>query len=347
MKIFADLHHQGLYASLHYLFEKRLGHNLYRPVGLEWFDKGFWKIAEPYNNAPDTIAQYLKTGFVPKDGTTPLNDTIGQEIIDHNHGITQKAITLDEFCNMDIDVVIASIPAHVKAYKRLIKEYKPNAKLIYQMGNIFWQNEIPWDDVNNIMASVAPFIVPANANKNVVFYRQEFDTSIFKPSDNVPKTKLITSFVNCLPQPDKYEELKSLLPEFEFRAHGITCPNGIIDNISTIASIMQDSMFGYHNKPHGDGYGHIIHNWMACGRPVIVNLFDYQDKLAGDLLEDGVTCISLNRHDVGEVAKVVKDISSNEDWWLQMCENVKYRFKQVVDFERDARNVEIFLENLL
>ena len=332
MKIFADFHHSGLFTSLKYLFEGRLGHTLYRPIGTEWFTEGYWKIAEPYGNNIGTVNQFLKPGSTPTDGTRPLNEQL------------DDCLTLEQFKNTDIDIIVASIPAHIEAYSRLIHECKPSAKLVYQIGNIGWHNEIPWDSVTNIMASVKPFMVPKG--KNVVFYRQEFDLNIFKPGNNDEVLPFITSFVNCLPQPEKYEKLKTLLSEYEFKAFGASCPDGVINNTSTIASIMQHSMFGYHNKPHGDGFGHVIHNWFAVGKPIIVNTEDYKDKLAGELLRDGVTCIDMCRKSEVNIADEIRHVVST-GMYKQMCENVKERFGIIVNYNQDANNVANFLEKVV
>lgn len=328
MNIFADFHHDALFNSFKLLFEKRLGYKVYRPIGTEWFTEGFWKIAEPYNNNPGTIDQFLKPYSTPTDGTKPLNEQL------------DDCLTLKQFKNTNIDLVIATIPAHIQPYKRLIREYAPSAKFIYQMGNIGWHKEVPWDQVDNLMASVKPFEVPDN--KNVVFYRQEFDLDIFYPKYLIPENK-ITSFVNVLPEPEKYEQLKAALSEYEFKAYGGSCPDGSINNVSTIAEIMNDSKFGYHNKPFGDGFGHVINNWAACGKPVIVNMKDYKDKLAGELLEDGITCIDF---DLG-VENTVNRIRNMSDLeYFDMCNNVIKRFKEVVNFEQDAENIKNFISKL-
>lgn len=329
MNIFADFHHSGLFTSLKLLLEDRLGHRLYRPIGLEWFNEGYWEIAAPYGNNIGTVKQFLTAGSTPTDGTPPLNNVL------------YDCITLDEFKEMKIDIIIASIPDHIRAYTQLIKDHKPEAKLIYHMGNIGWHTIVPWNQVNNIMASVAPF--PIREGKNAVFYRQEFDLNVFKPTDRIPSNH-ITSFVNLLPQPEKFEKLKKLLPEYQFFAYGSQCPDGIVETTKRIAIDMQLAKFGYHNKPLGDGFGHVIHNWFAVGKPVIVNLSDYKDKLAGELLEDGVTCVDLDRG-IEYVASRVKNMSDLEYW--DMCKNVKERFASVVDFQRDAKNVKDFIERLI
>ena len=90
MKIFADLHHSSLFTSFKLLFENRLGHRMYRPIGLEWFTEGFWKIAEPYNNNIGTVKQFLEPGNTPTDGTPPLN----QELSD--------CMTLEQFKKLPV-----------------------------------------------------------------------------------------------------------------------------------------------------------------------------------------------------------------------------------------------------
>lgn len=330
MNIFIDFHHSDLFKSFKLLFEGRLGHKVFRPIGNEWFTEGFWKIAEPYGNNQGTVDQFLKPYSTPSDGTRPLNEQL------------DDCLTFEQFKNHSIDVIIATIPAHIQAYSRLIREHKPSAKLIYHIGNIGWHNDIPWKEVNNIMASVKAF--PVKESKNVVFYRQEFDLNIFQPLSGVEISDLIVSFVNCLPQPHKYEELKKLLPDYEFGAFGAACPDGVINDLSTIAAIMHTAKFGYHNKPEGDGFGHIIHNWMAIGKPIIVNLNDYKDKLAGELLEDGVTCIDLDLG-VENTANRIKNMSDLE--YIDMINNVRRKFKEVVNFGEDAYNVRNFLNNLI
>ena len=349
MRIFSDLHHSGLYAAQHYLLENRLGHELYRPIGEEWFTQGYWKIAEPYNNNAGTITQFLgiRQDFVPKDGTPPLNNVkeIQDDVYyiwDGTHGYHQKAISLNKFLSMDFDIIIASIPAHIDAYSRLIKDHNLKAKLIYHIGNIGWHEHVPFDKAKNIMASVKRFNVPDS--NNVVFYRQEFDLNVFKPSSLT--TQWVTSFVNCLPNPDLWNRLKELMvPDYEFKAFGIDCPDGIWGKIQEIASYMATSKYGFHNKPGGDGFGHTVHNWMAVGRPVLVNLEDYKDKLAGELLVDGETCIDISSMQPHEIAHRLHEISDLQ--YQDIRNNVINKFKQTVNFEQDAENVKQFLSKLI
>jgi hypothetical protein len=314
---------------------------------MEWYTNGYWKIAEPYNNNPGTIEQFLSLGSSPSDGSPGLNESRyfsdGVHYIwDETHGYHQKAITLEKFLSMDFDVIIASIPAHVLAYHRLISTYKLKAKLIYHIGNIDWHTKIPYDYVNNLMLSVKEFSIVKS--KNSVFYRQEFDENIFYPAQERP-FPMITSFVNCLPNHEYFLAFKALMSEYDVKAYGISCPDGVISGVSEIAAVMRKSKFGFHNKPYGDGYGHVIHNWFASGRPVIVNYSDYKDKLAGELMEEGKTCIFLDGKKPEVIVNTVRDISDLE--YVDMCGEVRRKYKEVVDFNKDAVNVREFLNNLI
>jgi len=334
MKILCDFHHGGLFASYHYLLERRLGHEVYRPAGLAWFEHGYWDIGRPYPD-PSRIAREL---LAPLEASA---DGVHQ-VWDPTHGYHQKAIELDTFRQTAFDIVIASIPSHVPTYRKLLDDIGSKAALIYQLGNIGWHQSIPWALVRNVMASVAPFRCPAGTN--AVFYRQEFDLDVFKPSD-VPSEPLIASFLNCMPSPNMFTALESLLPGFSFESYGIACRDGVSPTIGSIAGIMQRARFGYHIKPGGDGFGHVLHNWCAVGKPLIVGCDDYRDTLGDDFLTDGVTCIDTTFRTMRGVANIVSSMS--EVTYRDMCTAVQSRFLRLVDFERDAANVRAFLERSL
>lgn len=351
MNIFADRHHHDLYYSLSLLFEKRFGWNLYCPIGIDWHSEGYWR----YSNQGDTVKQFLGLDqtFEPEDGTPALNQiekVLEGEVFlikDTVHNGFEKAVTLDGFKKIDFDIIIASVPQHYESFNKLIQDHKPNAKLIQHFGNILWNfNEIPLPS-KNIMASIAYQPVPDGYN--AVFYHQEFDISVYSPAKNIPK-KQITSFVNCLPHqfPEDFSvfnELKALLPEFDFKSYGGSCPDGSLGVDRQIAHEMQESMFGFHCKKLGDGYGHVIHNWFAVGKPVIVRGSDYKGKLAGELLTDGETCIDIEKHSYPEIAEMIREWSK-PDIYEQKCANVYRRFEKIVDFEAETVKIKEFLENL-
>ncbi len=345
MNVLADFHHFDLYYSLQLLFEKRLGWELYRPIGMDWFEGGYWKIAEPYGNNPDTVRQYLDINTMAWDPHKNLNGGTNNyekdgvyHIWDPIHEIFQKAITLEKFKEIPIDIVISSYQPHDESFARLIKDYKPKVKHIAQMGNTYQTTE-----VKNVMCSTMPYPIPPD--KNVVFYHQEFDLDVFKYSPPQATSK-ITSFVNLLPMPEVYRLYKSRLPDFDFKAYGAGSLDGTITGLGAISKIMSESDFGWHIKPGGDGFGHIIHNWFACGRPVLTNFSDYNDKLAGFLLQDGKTALNLEACGFEENINRILYYSIPENYQA-MCEDAHKKFKEVVDFDREFIELKKFLEKII
>lgn len=347
MNILADFHHADLYYSLQLLFEKRLGHNLLRPIGLDWYTEGFWMVYD----SPDTAEQYLglSQGFTPPDGTLPLNDVINRskglyQCRDDHNKTWNFGITLETFKEMDIDIVIASIPAHIPRFKRLITEYKPNAKLIVQIGNEFQEVVNNLHEVPNLLASVKERPVPGNCN--AVFYHQEFDTNIFKPASFTPDHS-IASFINVYAHNTGFTDfmtLKSMMPEFDLFSYGAQNADGVVNTTEEMAQIMRGSMFGFHSKAMGDGFGHILYNWFACGRPVITRISDYKGKLGEELLEHGVTCFDLDRCSFDELRDSIVNIAPYR--YEFMAQQVFQRFQETVQYDREEMRIKEFLAQL-
>lgn len=333
MNVFADLHHDDLYYSLHLLFEKRLGWKLFRPIGHDWYEKGFWK----YSDNPDVVRQYLQFQADYKD--------VGgyYECPEKKHNYNHRALTFDQFKKMDIDIVIASVHQHEESFDRLIREYKPRAKLIREAGNI--HDIIDPNICHNIMASTYLSAIPKNTN--VVIYHQEFEPSTF--SYELPPAELrITNLMNCLPDSRDYElwpKYKKALKEFDWKMYGILGDDGIIGTEDGVAQAIQNSTFIWHVKYGGDGFGHIIHNAFACGRPPIVKGSYYADKMAGVLLEDGVTCIDLEKGTFEENLEKIRYWSEPGNYAL-MSQRAYQRFIENVNFDKEFIYLKKFLENL-
>ena len=351
MNIFTDYHHSGLLYSFHLLFEKRLGHRIYRPIGMEWFDKGFWNIAKPYGNNIETVKQFLSMRDTQSlNGSPPLNTIVGRNpmhpfyrVYDSYHDYEQKALSFMQFLEMDIDIIIASIPDHWATYKRLRDQFKPKAKLICHMGNMFNEISEKMHDgtVDNLMASTIAFPHPTFVNS--AFYYQEQPLVEFKPT--LTTNKKITSFAHVLPKKEMYEQYKNALPEFEFKAFGATCPDGWMKSILELYKTMQDSMFVWHVKPGGDGYGWNWHSAFLTGRPILTTFSDYKDKLGGLLFEDGITGVDLEKRPFDDNIKYIKDIVTNNQLQI-MQEECRKRFDKYVNYDNEQTKVKTFLENL-
>lgn len=348
MNVFTDFHHAGLLNSLIMLFEGRLGGNVYRPIGMDWYEEGFWAI----NDHPDTARQYLSTDqeYRPKDGSPPLN--LLQEAPnarmdkaeiyycrDIDSDQVNKAITLDTFRSIPIDIVIASIPAHVEPFKRLIRQYKPDAKLIFQIGNA-WAVEA--EGALNVMASAIVPFVPAHIN--FIQYHQEFDLRIFHkaPPNN---QNIITSLINVhhdMPDYLSFLELEKAMPDFKFQSYGGQGRDGSMGGSRKVAEAIQEARFIWHVKAGGDGYGHILFNVPAMARPLIVKKSYYNGKLGEKLLIDGETCIDIDGLSNSEIITKIQHYNEPERY-EEMCRNAYRNFKENVNFNDEFNRIYDFL----
>lgn len=345
MRVLVDFHHSSLLRSLVMLFQDRLGMEVYRPIGMEWFYNGYWAI----NDLHDTAKQFLDWHSQPLDGTPELNDVVGWamgqgygKVKDPGGENTHAACSLDFFKENKFDYIIATIPAHVPLFKRLIKLHQPQAKLIIQMGNNWDLDKYPGEAV---LASVAPQETTANA----LFYHQEFDLEIFKPSLMRSTTK-IYSFLNVIQATSAWHDytlLKDALEPrgFELRAFGGQCPDGNMTGPRELADAMRDAALIFHIKPGGDGFGHIIHNAYAVGRPVITRASHYKGQLAEQLLVPG-TFIDADQYSAGELAQEIIKLRDNPMTLEAMGRKAAKVFKQVVDYNKEAEEVRSWLEKL-
>jgi hypothetical protein len=345
MNIFCDFHHSSLYSSFLYTLERRLGHSVYRPIGEEWFEKGYWKI----NRQADTIVQYLGTyGYYPTDGTPPLNNVnYVQDGIyystDPNTGQIHKAIRFDKFKEMKFDIIIATLPQHLEPFFDLQKKYQKDASVVLQMGNNW---ALDFKRVSNLLASTMPFEVPKECHS--LFYSQEFDTSVFHPKE--PKELAngerpeIHNYMNVLHNYPEAEtlflELEKLMPEYTFKMYGSQNRDGCLSGVQTLADSMRKARWIFHVKPGGDGYGHVVHNAFAVGTPLITKKTFYEGQNAGRMMDDRVGILT-DGLSAKEIAAIIR---SREELNAQMSENTAARFRDVVNFEQDAKNIQKFLE---
>jgi len=333
MKVFADFHHDDLFNSFHLLFEKRLGWELYAPCGPDWYVKGYWQ----YSTEPRVIDEFLGSGKKVEDcGKYSL-------MANPAHEKNIKALTLDQFKETDIDIIISSVPEHLYIYQKLIRDFKPKAKLIQHVGNE-WK-KFDYNICRNLMVSCSPFPVDKGVNK--VFYHQEFDLDLFNFTPGEPDNP-IKSFVNDLPNLKDwglFQRFEKRLPAWKWKSHGLGCRDGNIQPLSKLAAEMKSSSFIFHAKSLGDGFGYCIHNLFALGRPGIIRGHWYKGKLAEALIEDGKTCIDLDERDfVSNCAEIVHYSEPGE--YNQMCQNAHKRFDEVVNYDQEFFKIKDFLRKL-
>lgn len=341
--VFTDYHHGSLLLSFILLFERRLGGSVFTPFGIDWYTQGFWKILD----LPHTVNQYLNVSTaVPLE----TNESI---YIYPDAGFTNKGITLEGFYQMPVDIVIASIPAHIQPFQRLCQSHPNKPKLIYQIGNA-WTVEAGLTP--NVMASAEIKNVPEHVN--VISYHQEFDLSVFYPDFSYPSQN-ISSFVNCFTTSEGYasdwtfyspdwtlfETVEKLMPDWTFKSYGTVCRDGFVTGPDEVAKRMSMSRFIWHTKFGGDGYGHIIYNTAAVARPMIVKMEYYRDKLGRELMIDGHTCLAIDGLSPQEIINKIL-YYSDEKRYATLCKNVYQNFKTKVDFDREEIALQKFITSL-
>ena len=359
MKVFADLHHFDLYYSLQLLFEKRLGWELYRPIGYDWEREGYWKLSDvPLvkmgylgDSIEDVLACYDSFDGYPEWARYGLELLrVGQsrfvssghcEVYDKSKGIYQKAITLEAFKNEHFDIIISSVPFHFPLFEELRKKYQPQAKHIFQAGNVW---DLP-SGCQNLMCSTLPNIpVP-----RVVCYHQEFDLDVFSfQRSSFQDLHHVKSYIHFPESEALQRQVFSFLPNYQFSFIGKTLgatANMIMDT-KELAQSIKGAAFNWHIKPGGEGYGHILYNSAAIGTPIITSFKDYQNKCGSELLQDGETAIDIDGKSPSTIAKQIMQLTMHPGLYHEMRSNLYRRFKQCVDFNQEFISLKTFLEDL-
>jgi hypothetical protein len=311
MRILCDRHHADLLYSLQLLFEDRLDMELFVPVGHDdpdkgWWGEGYWRFGEVWGD--DRLArQFLAVNHYWREVEPGLFLTFDQCHPERPlYGCTLEWARAHSW-----DYVLATVQENQAGFHRFAKS--ESAVYLYQIGNA--RQSVNWE--------LAPLILDASQaglEGNVIQIAQEFDHyKTFRYREPVCQNR-ITSFVNLLSKmPDcwrPFEELRLLLP-YEFRSYGHECPDGFLTPVAAIAEEMARTGWAYHDKPTGDGFGHIIHNWAAVGRPLIGHGRFYSGQRAEVFWQDGITCIDLDKHSVAEAAEIISSLS--EEKHRQMC----------------------------
>jgi len=345
VRILADYHHSDLFESYQLALADRFGWEIWRPIGMDWFAEDYWAFEKAYHG--DAVAkQYLE--LWPDD-------------TDHGHhwtrrdsthpGRTHRMVTLDQARHMDWDVVISSVTANDPGFARFAREQ--GATFGLQAGNVGQLEQANWSDVAFCLASTAvhiPLPVPH------IIYRQEFKLTDFRFEWPPAESKSVSSFVQCFAENkgfyDQFLAYARAWPEFDWQVYGaygshetdeFACGN--LPTTPAVAHAMRATRIAWHAKWWSDGYGHVIHNLFACGRPVIGYADYYADKLAGPLWVDGVTSFDLSQHSPEEVLAELRRLRDDDDYHRAYCEAAAARFREVVDFAADAERAKELIES--
>lgn len=349
MKIFADQHHDALWYSLQLLFEKRLGFELYRPIGLEWYHEGYWHIW----NHIDTARQYLDLNQKidwPKD--IHGNKLHPQQCLNlnyrHEDGIYyvediprkvyQRAVTLPKFKEMQFDIVISSIPNHVGPFNNIIQQFQPKAKHIMQLGNNWPASSFP---VKNLLSSALK--INPRPDQNVVYYHQEFPLDQYT-REPCPNPKSVINMMHHIPSHPKalFLETEKSMPDWKWYMHG-ACNRDDAVLTEKIPQRFKDTGFLWHVKQEGGGYEYNIHHAAACGRPIITKRHHFAQMTADPLFIDDISCVNLDKYSIGELPKVLNSMAARHE---EISVATRKRFDEVVNFDEEEHKIRKFIESL-
>lgn len=344
MRVLIDYHHADLFESHLLTMHDRFGWDVYRPIGMEWFDQWYWNFEREWHG--DAVAhQYLDIWSTD----TQLEDRF--ERYDTTHpGRVLQMVTLDQFMQSDWDLIISSVPSNARGFEKLAR--LKGAAWVIHVGNQ-WGDE-QWERMPNAAILTTTSTIPPSIPHVVV--HQEFSLADFRyeePSGFGP----VRSFVNCFPETPEYPNFQrtaALDPDLGWEVYGALGTGvedqwwkGELNSTPAVAEAMRGSGVIWHAKHWSDGFGHVIHDAFAVGRPVFGYQRYYADKLAGPLWIEGKTSFDVERHGPMGSIGLIRELQQDRDRYLRMCEDAAARFREVVSFDEDADKLKALLENAM
>lgn len=339
MRILADYHHHALFHALRLVFEDRFGLELYRPVGMDWFDEGYWNFERTHHE--DRIAhQYLDPDQSDVDrgdhSTRPDRKNPGRDF---------RMVTLEQARALDFDFVLSTVPDNDPGLARFARE--KGARFGIQVGNQWTHTD--WDLPSFALISTTGILSPVPW----VRHHQEFELPTFRyepPAGFGP----VRSFVNCFPETPEYPRFRDYAQasDHPFEVYGSygsealdEFARGDIEATPDVADAMRASGVIWHAKYWSDGFGHVIHNAFAVGRPVFFSGHYYSgaqdgdERMAWPLMLDGVTGYDIDTRSPDEIAVLIRALRVVPDLYREMCEASAARFREVVDFAAEAEQI--------
>lgn len=340
MKVLIDYHHADLWESWNLLLGDRFGWDIYAPHGMEWFDQGFWNFERIALG--DAVARQYLVGIWPN--AVEWEPGIWTQADKTHPGRFIRGIDLAAALETKWDIVIATVPDNEDGLSRIAR--MTGAKYGVQIGNQWQMTD--WGEADFGLVSATLDVEPT---KPYVTYRQPFSLEDFRyePPPRGEPFRIASAVQGLAENPRAYAEFLEYAREDPSFAWGIFGSYGShpVDefawgNLPTtpaVAAGMRSVDVAWHTKEWSDGYGHVIHNWFASGRPVVGREFYYVDKLAGPLWVDGVTSIDIGSRSVDEVRAVLRRFREDEDYHLGFCERATARFHEIVNFDAEAELV--------
>lgn len=349
--VLCDRHHAGLYRSMQLLC-KRLGWNLYTPIGREWATEGYWQFGFRAYGDDRLAKQYLEGGeWAVWEQTASLYDLGNPEPTSRTttrFWATQDSEFPDEMIygvgltaarSMKWSHIIATVDDNQHGFARFAQEV--GAQYVYQVGNT--NQYVDWRlDPLALVSSEVPILGRG------IRYHQEMDDTRFRQPYLADPTR-VSSFVNCFPQirrdhpyiGEAWDHARGLLPRWTFNEYGIDGADGILKPLSLLADTMALSGWVWMDKPTGDGFGHVIHQAAAIGRPIIGHASHYRGKMA-EVFWTPETSIDLDTVSVQDAARMMSTVAQIPERFAEMCHAIRAIF-DTIDYDAEAEAIRDFL----
>ena len=349
IRVLTDAIHADLLESLHLTLEDRLGYEVYVPHGMGWFEAGIWQFEKAAHH--DAVArQFLQPWHDDRDTWDVATATRHVVRDDTTHpGRTIRRLTLEQAADLKPDLIISTLAENDRGLVEFARTI--GAHFGVQVGNQGQQSN--WMAAEfALLSSTTPGFAAWMPH---VYYHQEFDTArLFDAETARALPDRVGTWVQCATTSGGYDRFKALASRtgLDWRWYG-HCGEpdehhgGNMPNTPEVAARMHEARIAWHWKEWSDGYGHVIHNLAAIGRPLLLTSRYYEDKLAGPLLVEGVTSWDVRAHTDDELVRIVSRLASDDDHWRRVCEDTAARFREVVSWEGEAEAIRVMLENVL
>lgn len=320
---------------------------------MDWLEKGYYQ-----RQAADVAKQFLVDSMFTMEQAASFPSTklsmpeLGDGLrasMDTIAGCPYypliRTLSFSEFLDTRIDVIMVTLADNQEPWLRLRDDLKPNAKLLREEGNV-----CGWASINlgyhNVLTSDVPTFHKCRA-KNKLLYHQRFDTQSIFSFEDVSHFDRISCFMpgfrGC-PELIQFAESHDF-GSMQFVDFGHFSKRGYLNTKQTFVEAMKRTTFVWQVKPGGDGFGHVIHNSFAVGRPVITGGDHYRGSLAGLLLEDGKTCIMIGQDPI-ENSRKIRSMSDPQRI-RSMGRAAHTRFLETVHYDRERDAIQAFLQKLV
>lgn len=346
MKLFVDYHHADLAESHHLVFADRFGWEVFVPYGMDWFTSDTWQFERAWHG--DAVARQYLLGIW--QGEEPDANGIVRLVDTRHPGRILTGITYEAAREQRWDAVMSSVPANALGFAQFARE--TGAVFGIHIGNQ-WGDEA-WHTKPDFAIVTTTSPIPQGICHVVV--HQEFSLKEFYPS--LPEGfGPVRSFVNCFPETPEYANFLETArggADLSWEVHGALgtaqadeFTKEDIHGVDRVAELMRGAGAIWHAKHWSDGFGHVIHNAFAVGRPVFGYERYYRDKLAGPLWVDGVTSFDVERRSRDEVYTLLRRLRDDRDFYLDVCASSAQRFSEIVSFDQDAEQIKAMLDDVL